>query len=59
MHLNQQWNIQVRATREQLKSDICESEVSAVSEALEQGQLLNLTEARGHVTPSMETRVEQ
>ncbi|XP_041820612.1 uncharacterized protein LOC121626271 [Chelmon rostratus] len=59
IHLYDQWKTQARKAREQLKSDISESQIAALIDSLEKGKD-NVTslymEIRSHLTPSSEMR---
>ncbi|KAJ8011110.1 hypothetical protein DPEC_G00054780 [Dallia pectoralis] len=58
-HLYEQWKIQARTAREQLKSNLPESEIAALIDTLEKGKdnVINIyAEIRAHLVPSSETR---
>lgn len=58
-HLYEQWKIQARNAREQLKLDIPENQLAALKDTLEKGKddLTNVyVEIRYHLTPSSERR---
>lgn len=59
IHLYDQWKTQARKAREQLKSDIPESQIAALIDSLEKGKddIISLyMEIRDHLTPSSEMR---
>ncbi|XP_051792767.1 uncharacterized protein LOC127530320 [Acanthochromis polyacanthus] len=59
IHLYEQWKTQARKAREQLKSDIPESQIAALIDTLEKGRddVTSLyTDIRSHLAPSGETR---
>lgn len=59
IHLYEQWNTQVCKAREQLKSDIPESQIAVLTDTLEKGKdnITNIyVEVRDHFIPSSETR---
>ena len=58
-HTYEQWKVQACKAREQLKSNIPESDIAALIDTLEEGKnsVINLyMEIRTHLTPSSETR---
>ncbi|KAK0147947.1 hypothetical protein N1851_012313 [Merluccius polli] len=58
-HIYEQWKIQARKAREQLKLNIPESDIATLIDTLEEGKncVINLyIEIRAHLTPSNETR---